>query len=230
MTSRSGASPRPVRGSADVPAPRDRRTGAAFVLHGAVAVSSALLLAVSAYFAVVFVQVRDMGNGSGPSGARGDVIVVMGAAQYDGTPSPMLEERLTTALALWKDGAAPLIAVTGGKMPADRFTEAATSRRWLTDRGVPRDSIVMEDTGRSTWGSLGSLAPVLRERKIRTVVMVTTNWHVARSTHAMRELGFRVVAAPAGAGSASTARWVREAVGVGVGRVVGFGRLEQLTG
>jgi len=230
VTSRSGASPRPVRGSVDVSPPRDRRTGAAFVLHGAVAVSSALLLAVAAYFAVVFVQVRDMGNGSGSSGARGDVIVVMGAAQYDGTPSPMLEERLTTALALWKDGAAPLIAVTGGKMPADRFTEAATSRRWLTDRGVPRDAIVMEDTGRSTWESLGSLAPVLRDRKVRTVVMVTTNWHVARSTHAMRELGFRVVPAPAGAGSAGTARWVREAVGVGVGRIAGFGRLEDLTG
>lgn len=231
MTSRSVASPRPARGSADVSAPRDRHTGAASVLRGTFVVSSALLLAVAAYFAVVFVQVRDMGDSTGGRAARGDVIVVMGAAQYDGTPSPMLEERLARALSLWKDGVAPLIAVTGGKMPADRFTEAATSRRWLTDRGVPRDAIVMEDTGRSTWESLSSLAPVLEGKGVRTVVMVTTNWHVARSTHAMRELGFGTTPAPVGAGlSGNTTRWVREAVGVGLGRIIGFGPLEQLTG
>ncbi|MFM8826995.1 MAG: YdcF family protein [Actinomycetota bacterium] len=208
-----------------------RRSGPAFVLRGTCAVASALLLSLAAYFSVVFLQVRAMGAGPGTVPARSDVIVVMGAAQYDGTPSPMLEERLTTALALWKDGVAPVIAVTGGKMPADRFTEAATSRRWLTDRGVPRDAIVMEDTGRSTWESLRSLAPLLDDRGVRTVVMVTTDWHLARSTHAMRELGFAVTPAPAGEGrSGSTMRWVREAAGVGVGRVIGFGALERFTG
>ena len=183
------------------------------MLRGSLAVAGALCLSLVLYFAVVLQQVRHMGAGTDGFPARGDVIVVMGAAQYDGTPSPMLEERLARALSLWKDGVAPVIAVTGGKMPADRFTEAATSRRWLTDRGVPRDAIVMEDTGRSTWESLSS------------------NWHVARSTHAMRELGFGTTPAPVGAGlSGNTSRWVREAVGVGLGRIIGFGTLERLTG
>jgi uncharacterized SAM-binding protein YcdF (DUF218 family) len=209
----------------------DRRTGAALVLRGAAAVAAALGLSLVAYFALVFQQVRHTGAEAGGIPGRSDVIVVMGAAQYDGTPSPMLEERLAAALALWKEGAAPVIAVTGGKMPADRFTEAATSRRWLSDRGVPRDAIVMEDTGRSTWESLSSLAPVLRDGGVRSVVMVSTNWHVARATHAMRELGFDVAPAPAGSGlSGETSRWVREAVGVGLGRLIGFGRLEQITG
>ncbi len=195
------------------------------------AVAAALCLSIAVYLALVLLQVRHMGAGAGDIPGRSDVIVVMGAAQYDGTPSPMLEERLAAALALWKKGAAPVIAVTGGKMPADRFTEAATARRWLTDRGVPRDAIVMEDTGRSTWESLSSLAPVLEERGVRTVVMVTTNWHVARSTHAMRELGFETTPAPVGEGlSGSASRWVREAVGVGLGRIIGFGTLEQITG
>lgn len=207
------------------------RTGAGFVLRGTRAVACALLLSLAAYFSVVFLQVRAMGAGPGAIPARSDVIVVMGAAQYDGTPSPMLEERLASALSLWQDGVAPVIAVTGGKMPADRFTEAATSRRWLTDRGVPRDAIMLEDTGRSTWESLSSLAPLLDDRGVRTVVMVTTDWHLARSTHAMRELGFAVTPAPAGEGrSGSIMRWVREAAGVGVGRVIGFGTLERITG
>ena len=208
-----------------------RRTGLSLVVRGSLAVGGTLCLTLVLYFAVVLLQVRHMGAGTDGFPARGDVIVVMGAAQYDGTPSPMLEERLARALSLWKDGVAPVIAVTGGKMPADRFTEAATSRRWLTDRGVPRDAVVMEDTGRSTWESLSSLAPVLEDRGVRTVVMVTTNWHVARSTHAMRELGFGTTPAPVGAGlSGNTSRWAREAVGVGLGRIIGFGTLERLTG
>jgi uncharacterized SAM-binding protein YcdF (DUF218 family) len=71
---------------------------------------------------------------------------------------------------------------------------------------------------------------VLDDAGVRSVVMVTTNWHVARSTHAMRELGFAVTPSPVdGSLSGDTARWVREAVGVGIGRIIGFGRLESLT-
>lgn len=231
MTSRSGASPRPARGSAEVARTVPRRSGLALVLRSSFAVAGALALAVALYFALVFLQVRQMGSGSGNRPPRSDVIVVMGAAQYDGTPSPMLERRLENALSLWQDGVAPVIAVTGGKMPADRFTEAAASRRWLTDRGVPRDAIVMEDTGRSTWESLSLLAPVLEHRGAMRVVIVTTDWHVARATHAMRELGFGVSPAPVGSGlSGNTSRWARESVGVGLGRVISFALLERITG
>lgn len=180
------------------------------------------------YVAGSWLQVREMGSRT-PEGTA-DAIVVMGAAQYDGRPSDMLERRLETALSMWNDGRAKWVAVTGGKMEGDRFTEAAASAAWLMDRGVPQDRILREETGASTWESLSALAPVLRGNEVSSAFVVTTDWHVARSVFTLRELGFG--ASPAGAGPAqgSTARWWREALAVGAGRVIGFGRLHSLTG
>ncbi|NBU38929.1 MAG: YdcF family protein, partial [Actinobacteria bacterium] len=157
--------------------------------------------------------------------------VVMGAAQYDGRPSALLQERLERALALWNDGHARWVAVTGGKKAGDRFTEAGTSAAWLVKRGVPESRILYEETGRSTWESLSNLAPVLRWNGVESALMVTTDWHLARSVHSLRELGFRVEPARAGTRhSLLDQRWYRETAGVGIGRVVGFDRLHTVTG
>ena len=72
----------------------------------------------------------------------------MGAAQYDGEPSPQLAARLDHVVELWPQGVAPLVVVTGGNRPGDRFTEAQASAAYLTERGVPADAIVLEDRGR----------------------------------------------------------------------------------
>jgi uncharacterized SAM-binding protein YcdF (DUF218 family) len=172
--------------------------------------------------------------GASRSTAPVDAIVVLGAAQYDGVPSPELASRLDRVVELWNQGRAPIVGVTGGKMDGDRFTEAATSRRYLTDRGVPADAIVAEDTGRSTWESLANIAPVLRARGVRTVVVVTNPYHLQRSVLSMRELGFDTVGDATGSDPLSTpvavARTIREGVGVAVGRIIGFERLWRLTG
>jgi len=158
----------------------------------------------------------------------------MGAAQYDGVPSEQLASRLDHALALWEQERAPLIAVTGGKMEGDRFTEAATSRRYLVDRGVPREAILAEETGRSTWESLSNLAPVLRAEGIESVVVVSNGYHLQRSLLTVRELGFRAVGDGTSRDPIPTgeALWrsVREGVGISLGRVIGFERLWRLTG
>jgi uncharacterized SAM-binding protein YcdF (DUF218 family) len=204
-----------------VPGSVSRLRTVAAVLLGAVALAFL-------YIAGSWLQVREMGSRT-PEGSA-DAIVVMGAAQYDGRPSDMLQRRLETALEMWNDGRATWVAVTGGKMEGDRFTEAAASAAWLVDRGVPADRILREETGASTWESLSALAPVLRDNGVKSTFVVTTDWHVARSVLTLRELGFGASPASAGPAQGSTARWWREALAVGAGRIIGFGRLYSLTG
>ena len=201
-------------------------------LRAALAVGSAVALSVALYLFACVQVVQSYASGSDRSSTSVDAVVVMGAAQYDGRPSPMLEERLKSALAVWQAGATKWIAVTGGKQEGDRFTEAGASAKWLTANGVPESAILYEETGHSTWESLEALNPVLVANNVRTVLMITTDWHVARATLTMREFGFRVVGEPAGGESHTSygARWWREAVGVAVGRLIGFERLYRITG
>ena len=82
--------------------------------------------------------------------APADAIVVMGAAQYDGRPSPVFAARLDHAIDLFHDRLAPRLIVTGGKAEGDRTTEAETARRYAMARGVPAEAILVEDRSRST--------------------------------------------------------------------------------
>ena len=201
-------------------------------------VRSALVLAFGACIALVLyvgmAAVSVMWAGSHDDTTSGDAIVVMGAAQYDGVPSPLLASRLQHALNLWKQKQAPLIAVTGGKRPGDRFTEGDTSRRWLTDRGVPGADIVVESSGRSTWESIENVAPLLNEVDVDSVVVVSSSWHVQRAALSLEELGFRAhsSASPDGVLSASSekSKLIREIAGVSLGRIIGFGTLFEITG
>jgi uncharacterized SAM-binding protein YcdF (DUF218 family) len=163
-----------------------------------------------------------------------DAIVVMGAAQYDGVPSPLLESRLEAALVLWKQEQAPMIAVTGGKRAGDRFTEGDTSRRWLTDRGVPTADIIVESVGHSTWESIENLAPLLTQANVHSVVVVSSSWHVQRAALSLEELGFNAHSSASSdgvlSGSSEAEKLIREIAGVSLGRIIGFGTLFDITG
>ena len=199
-------------------------------LRSALTVAFATVLAMFLYLVIIATTV--VWAGSHNTTKNADAIVVMGAAQYDGVPSPLLESRLAHVLELWKAKRAPLIAVTGGKRVGDRFTEAATSRRWLTDRGVPASLIVSEESGTSTWQSLENLSPVLTQAKVRSVIAVSSSWHVERVALSLRELGFTTSSsAPArAAGREALAKTAKEVVGVAIGRIIGFGALFDITG
>ncbi len=162
-----------------------------------------------------------------------DVIVVLGAAQYDGRPSLQLQARLDHAVTLWEADVAPLVMVTGGKQPADRFTEAEASRRYLVDRGVPDDAILMEDIGRTTYESLESAARILAAAGLDDVVLVSDPFHMKRSQLIASGFGLdaRVSATPTSVvtGWTSARRHVLDAAGVALGRLVGFERLDALT-
>ena len=126
-----------------------------------------------------------------------DAIVVMGAAQYNGRPSPVFQARLEHALALYEDGLAPTIVVTGGKQPGDAFTEAEAARAWLTDRGVPAGAILLENEGRSTPGSIGAVPGVLPPDGGTSVLIVSDGFHLFRSELMFRDLGYEAYSSPA---------------------------------
>jgi len=201
------------------------------VVRSVARIASAVAVSLFLYFVVVAVSYRE--SWSHDSNSSADVIVVMGAAQYDGVPSNLLEARLQQSLDLWKEGRAPLIALTGGKQAGDRFTEAATGRRWLTDRGVPANAIVSEDVGQSTWQSLSQLAPVLREKNVETVIVVSSYWHVQRAELILRQLDFTAVASPI-SGDSDSLTWntkaTGELLGISFGRLMGFDTLYSITG
>lgn len=116
-----------------------------------------------------------------------DAIVVLGAAQYDGVPSPIYEARLDHAINLFEEGYAPVIVMTGGKLPGDKTTEADAGRAYAIARGVPADAILVEDQGRTTLESLRTVGGMLRERGLRTAVFVSDRTHMLRVLRIARD-------------------------------------------
>jgi len=184
------------------------------------------------WLAVTWVQVARVGadHDAGPV----DAIVVMGAAQYDGRPSPQLAARLDHVVTLWSEGVAPVVVVTGGRRPGDRFTEAEASSRYLVDAGVPVDSIVEVGAGASTFESVAAARPLMEDLGIGSVAMVTDPYHALRARLILSDAGFEVDVAstPVSVVSGWTARRreVVEAAGVMIGRIIGFDRLTELAG
>jgi len=190
------------------------------------AVLAAVLIFV-AYYLVTLIQVVAAGRSDDARPA--DAIVVLGAAQYDGRPSPQLAARLDHVADLWHDGIAPWVVVTGGNQPGDRFTEAEASQRYLVDRGIPDEAVLAEDGGADTYESLESVAELLAERGLDEVVLVTDPYHSYRSKLTAEQVGLTVHLSPTPysvvTGWTSARRHLVEAGGVAVGRIVGFDRL-----
>ena len=162
-----------------------------------------------------------------------DAIVVLGAAQYDGRPSPQLAARLDHVVELWDEGHAPLIITTGSNQPGDRFTEAESSATYLVDRGVPTSAIVQVG-GTNSYESLRAVHDVIVRRDKGSVLLVTDPYHSLRVRMISQELGLTAYISPTRTspvkGSDALVREMREAAGVAVGRLIGFDSLLFLTG
>lgn len=126
-----------------------------------------------------------------------DAIVVLGAAQYDGRPSPVFQARLDHAIALWRDGRAPILVMTGGRREGDRWSEAAAARDYALGQGVPAGSIRMEDVGRSTLESLRAVATIFEGEMLRSAVFVSDRSHMLRVMRMARDLGIEAYGSPA---------------------------------
>jgi uncharacterized SAM-binding protein YcdF (DUF218 family) len=192
----------------------------------------ALFLGGILYYGITLWQVWSTGQGD--QARPVDAIVVMGAANYDGRPSPLLRARLDHAVALYEEGLAPEIIVTGGKLDGDRFTEAEASRRYLVDNGVPDEAILLESDGHSTWESLEGVAAIAADEGIERVLIVTDPYHSLRSRLIAQELGLTAYTSPTDTSPWGTGAQFRhslkEAAGIAVGRVIGFERLWNVTG
>ena len=189
-------------------------------------------LALVAYYLVSLFQVWSVGRSD--DRAPVDAIVVMGAAQYDGRPSPQLEARLDHVVELWPEGLAPLVVVTGGNRPGDRFTEASASAAYLVERGIPAEAVVLEDEGSSSYESMSAVAELLAERGLDEIVVVTDPYHSMRSREIAEEVGLTAHVSSTDTsvvtGTDDVGRHLQEAAGLAVARLIGYDRLESLIG
>jgi len=134
---------------------------------------------------------------------KSDLILVMGAAQFDGRPSDILKQRLEQALNAYKLGLAPVIYTVGAGAPGDRTTEAAASRNWLIQNGVAKNKILAVAKGRDTLSSTQSYITEAKKRGYESVVIVTDPYHCYRAVSMAKDLGFLASCSPVKSGTAS---------------------------
>lgn len=127
---------------------------------------------------------------------KSDVIVVLGAAQFNGRPSSALKARLVEAKRIYALGFAPLIITVGAGAPGDRTTEAASSKAWLLSRGIPASAIVAIPKGRDTLVSTQSYIAEMKRKGFHSVIIVTDPYHCLRATTMANDLGAKSSCSP----------------------------------
>jgi uncharacterized SAM-binding protein YcdF (DUF218 family) len=127
---------------------------------------------------------------------QADAVVVLGAAQYAGRPSPILEARLQHAKNLYDRGVAGHIVTGGGRRTGDRYTEAEAGLRWLTSRGVPRDKVIAVGEGSDTLGTINAVAKTALDRGWHTAVIVSDPWHSLRARTMAHDAGLSAWTSP----------------------------------
>lgn len=182
------------------------------------------------YFAVTFVQIWMTGHEHSNQHAQG--ILVFGTAEDNGVPSPELRARLDDALTLYRDHRAGWVAVTGGNRPGDVYTEAGVSASYLEQHGVPKARILI-GAGDNTWQNVATVLPALKAHGIVSVITVTDPFHEFRAMAISSAQGLRPIPVPVSdSPTIKFSLWkyyLKETVAVGVGRIIGYGRLSSLT-
>ncbi|MGS2809708.1 YdcF family protein [Nocardia sp. MW-W600-9] len=157
---------------------------------------------------------------------KADAIVVLGAAQYSGTPSSVFEARLYQAWRLYEAGVAPRVITVGGKQEGDLYTEAASGKRYLEDKGVPSADILAVETGSDTLRSVEAVSTAMQARGMSSAVLVSDPWHSLRTRTMARDAGLDAWTAPTRTGPAV---YTRESQFHGIARETGALLWYQLT-
>ena len=175
------------------------------------------------YAAVTFGQVWWASRQTSASSAS--AIVVMGAAQYNGHPSPVLKARLDHAADLYRTGHANLVIVTGGKQPGDRVTQGLTGFDYLRDHGVPAEDIKVEVQGTNSYEELSAASLIIDQAKLPpTALIVSDPYHSLRVSQIADQVGLTPYVSSDGS-SPSLRAMARETIAVAVGRIIGYRRL-----
>lgn len=166
-------------------------TRAARAKHAVRIVQRILTVAVVAAFALWIASATAVLIWSARDEARpAHAIVVLGAAQYAGKPSPVLRARLDHALNLWNRHLASLLILTGGTGVGDTTSEAAVGRNYARKHGVPDSAILVENEGRTTSESMRAVAGMLEVRGLQTALLVSDPFHMLRLRILARRFGF----------------------------------------
>jgi len=163
--------------------------------HPFIAATCALLVALLLVFTLTSIAVWRAAHTDDASRVdRADVILVLGAAQYDGVPSPVFEGRLRHAALLYREGRSDTVLVLGGAGQGDRSTEAEAGRDWLISDGLPSDAVVASPVGTTTLESLEAAARWMSERDLRSAFLVSDPWHNLRVKRMASDLGIEAYA------------------------------------
>ena len=125
-----------------------------------------------------------------------DVIIVLGASQWDGRPSPVFQARLDRAYDLYRAGYAPYIIVTGGIGELDTYSDSEVGKKYLQGRGVHEGAIYAEEVSRTTFQNLNEAARIMHEEGYASALLVSHDFHMMRAKKMSRDLGFITFAAP----------------------------------
>ena len=155
-----------------------------------------LVAGVAAIGIAGYVSYRIWDQGARDEQRPADAIVVMGAAQYDGRPSPVFAARLDHAIELFHAGVAPRLIVTGGKQTGDRTTEAATARSYAIARGVPASAILAEDSSRTTLESIRGVADLMDDHDLSSAIFVSDPTHMLRVLRMATDAGVMAYGSP----------------------------------
>jgi uncharacterized SAM-binding protein YcdF (DUF218 family) len=137
---------------------------------------------------------------------KADVIIVLGAAQYNGRPSPIFQSRLRHAEQLYEAGVASVIITAGGNRTGDEYTEASAGAQWLEEQGVPEASVLSVGEGSDTLGSLRAVAVQVAQHHWRTAVLVSDPWHSLRARTMAEDVGIESWTSPTHSGPVVQAR------------------------
>lgn len=166
--------------------------------HSLIRVAAGLLLVTAIGVGVkLFSVAADIRRQSELEEARPvDVILVLGAAEYRGRPSPILEARLNHALFLYRQGLAPVIITTGGKGGDPMFTEGEVGRAYLSRHGIPSEAIIVESEGETTVHSTVAAAEIMRRMNMHSCIVVSDGYHIYRVKRMLQFQGIDVYGSP----------------------------------
>ena len=155
---------------------------------------AACLLGGAVYTAVMFQRIRQQmwSDETRPA----DVIVVLGAAEYAGRPSPVFRARLDHALNLYHRGIAPMMVTTGGKGDDPTFSEGGVGRKYLIEHGVPDEAIIAETQSDNTDESTERVATIMQKNGMKSCVVVSDGYHLYRAKQMLGRYGVQVYGAP----------------------------------
>lgn len=125
-----------------------------------------------------------------------DVILVLGAAEYRGRPSPVFKARLDHALELYHQGLAPRVLTTGGAGGDPQYTEGGVGRAYLVRRGVPAEAILVEPEAATTMQSTAAAAEIMHRMGLASAILVSDGYHIFRAKSMLAERGIRVYGSP----------------------------------